>query len=352
MGHSSLKGAFGFMKQSAKGTKGVVADTFWHKIRSGTIGPASMQDVLPPEIGGTMYASGAYRGGYAVGGTLGVYPRLEDYFPLLLAAVAGAATITGTGPYTHTFKPATDEGSLPWLTFRRLVPATADKQEAIVDCRVVRMSLIFAPAAPMAVEFDVVGISYEDEDVETYTLRWSSTDPYPDIPASVPVGCSGEFTFNSGATALDPLGVRVDIVNIPAGDPEERPLFQHTREDVSILDRDVTVSFTYNWEDSTLYEALEQNEGSAWSPVVWEDDAAVEVQAKSAGNIPTEAVPWQLDFKAAKLMWAMSPVQLAGNNIIVMQMAGQVLSNDGGAVLSGDDWLIEVVNEFSTAYLA
>lgn len=346
---SAITGLTGWAIQSAKGTKAAVAATKWHKVLTCGLGVLNMEDVFDPEVGGQAFPGGAYRGGYAVGGDVSMYPRLGGYFPYLLAAVAGteeSPSASGSA-YAHTFLPlSTDELDLPYLTFRRLVPGTTQLKEAFVDCRVAAMTLNFAPAAPMTVEATVLGLSSVPE-TDTYTPSWSSGGE--DVQTSVPVGCVGSFKLNDGVTTYKPLGVQVQIVNNPYPDNEERPLFQYTREDVSLASREVSIIWTFAWKNKTLYDQLYYGD-SSWTPVVWQGSEAFEVIAKSAGNISGASQPYLISFQAAKVMWSMEPVRLMGNRNILMRIVGRVLDNTDDSLLDGDSFKIIVINDASAAY--
>ena len=114
------------------------------------VSPAIDQRMLDPEVGGTLFNTGAMRLGYSVAGTWTIQPRMEDNFGWILYALCGkilaeyfdSVRVVGE----HTFIMSEDEaaGNLPWLTFVKYMPGIGTASDAFEfheDSRIVQAAV-------------------------------------------------------------------------------------------------------------------------------------------------------------------------------------------------------------------
>ena len=82
-------GLFGFGPSSGKGVAVATANWFRHKALMVDFGVYDDARVFPPEVGGVPVPSGAYKGGYSVGGGATIHPRLTNSLGWLLYGTLG-----------------------------------------------------------------------------------------------------------------------------------------------------------------------------------------------------------------------------------------------------------------------
>ncbi len=164
MAVTSQAGSFSFGPQSAKE---VPATSFYrHKATLIDLGVLDDIRVGPLEIGSGPFPTFPYKAGYIVGGGVEMQPRLEDSLGWLLFATLGDVSTSGSGPYSHAFKPlAADESFVRWLTLRKYMPkkeglSDTDLGEEFLDCKPVALTLTLPNDAPVTARWDFMGRSF------------------------------------------------------------------------------------------------------------------------------------------------------------------------------------------------
>ena len=342
------EGKFGFGVQSAKGT---LATSFYlHNVVRADMGPQQTVEQFPVEVGGILLPMGAYKGMAFAAGTAVMHPRLGGCFGYLLKAASGSYSVTGTGPYTHTFGPPTSYTSMPWLSVRRAIPgntATMNIGEVMKDCRLARMQLTVAPASVLAATIAFVGREfYLDNGCESWTwgsLGQDANESY----TSVPLAHQGTLTV--GGTAQKATGVVLDIVNAYTTPQEEMIVGSPHPDDFIIQSQTITITWVNKWQDADLYKRLLTNSADtagtlSWSPTV--HTGAVELEVTSPSNIPGKTVPYSLTFTASQVAWrADGPPELIGGGWLQQRYVG-VVQADPSQTQSA--WSIELVNMIAT----
>lgn len=192
----SISTLVGIAKQSAKGT--IAANpTFAHGISGGN--PITV-DPKQSALEVTVAKRAAYnmvRESVDNGAAYDLPAYLKSIGLYLLGAI-GTDTVTGTGPYTHTYS----TGDLPYLTvFTKGLDSTI---EAVKDCKVDELSIKWDNAKPLVVSVKMAGTVFSYP--STFT---AGTDETGSESFLVPVG---------GTFQIDPLGSTLAAAAVVGGE--------------------------------------------------------------------------------------------------------------------------------------
>ena len=190
-----------------------------------------------PTIGGSALLQGAYKAGTGGAGTFGLEVP-GNHIGYLLYFLTGAVSVSTGAPEathtdTHVFTMATDEFSLPWVTFIEDKDAVIKTQ--LVDCHVVGGRFVYAAGDSLQAMFTVNGI----------TPDWGA-DPTTPVDDTTPIMvCStSDALFEVNDVAIDAQQVIVDVTNIVPGLAEEMKIGSPYRRTITKLARDITIRKT------------------------------------------------------------------------------------------------------------
>jgi hypothetical protein len=339
MAINSQKGVYGFGPQSEKGT---VASTFYrHKASDVDLGIQDDTRLGPAEVGGSPVPSFAYKAGYVPAGGASIFPRLEDTFGWLAYGILGSVTTTTgdgvgenppVGVNRHKFHFATDEGYVPWMSARKLIPGGVGVDalgETYLDMKMIGFGLNLVNDAPPSVRVDMLGRDFALADPTGWS--WGNTyETFESIPVGAAVG--GFFKVPSfSADELPLVGAAIAIQNAPQDIRQEKVYGSPQLEDVTIVQRQVTIDAMVKWSDPTLYRSILTGSGSgtAWTASPWTSD--FDVLAVTPGNISGFSVPYKLRMQAATVVWQVNGgIRLAGNQSLMMRLQGTVIEPSSG----------------------
>lgn len=362
MGVTAQTGLFGFGQQASE-----AADpTKWYKHKAVAIDLALIDDtrVFPMEVGGNPVPTGMFKAGVSVGGGATIYPRLEDTFGHLLFAALGKVTTTlnkniedtvdaGSVVNYHVFSMDYTKWSyLPWMGFRKIIdkdPAQGDTDiigEEFTDGKVLGLSftlpnqgLISCRVDALCKEYDMVedpegagGWTFENASYEDYTSVPLAT--FKDANASV---INGTIDIGSSDFVdLPIIAASVSIANVPAPDQQERIYGDPWRDEITIVSRSMQVVLTVKWKNPEIYQKLitgSKSGAGEWTPTPWTDSLTFDMISPKtiAGTNTGSTEKYMLRFSADKVGFApRGPIQLAGNQCVMMQLVGTVLEDDSG----------------------
>jgi hypothetical protein len=343
-------GLFGFALQAAKIGRGgtfTVGDYTWYKVRAPRVSIGAIQDqqVFPPEVGGIIVPTGAYKQAKFFAGDVDLIPRLEESIGVLLAATMGnVSSVSGedadgeavTNLYTHIFNfDPTSSYELPWMAVRRTVPGAeaADTHgEVGYDCKVANLRLTVPQMGKVAARFTMIGRDFLFENNPTWTWTnadFEAHDSTPDV---------GRGSFKIGGVEYPLTGAVIDMVNGLTTPRDEMIIGDFSPDDFVPLTRAMTIRIVYKWEDAELFRKIYTGtaNGTTWSSLPFEVDtggnAAFEAVFEAPANVPTTspASPYRLRVRANKVTWAPDgPVELRGGTIVQQQFIGTVLEPEG-----------------------
>ena len=213
----------GIAKQSARGTL-AANPTFAHGVSGGqqiSVEPSQS----PLEVtSGKRAATNVIREGVKNGGSIESPAYLKSLGLYLLGAM-GTDTVTGSGPYVHTFT----TGDLPYLSvFSKGIGATI---QAVRDCKVDELSLKWDGAKPVELSVKVQGTVF------SYPATFNAaTDESGSESFLVPVGGSFQIdtlgnTLVSARVTKGELTIKNNVSTIdPAASIESDDVFEGVQE--------------------------------------------------------------------------------------------------------------------------
>ena len=371
MSVSSQRGHIAWAIQQAKfGSASAVAatgfsTTGWHRHRaeSVSLGVNDLYDVLPLEVGGSLFVNSSDKNGAFVAGGARLFSRLQGSIGYLLHGVGGLIETQITGNSTTAYKTRfsvdpTDETIMPWIAMRKYTPSSnaTGATEYFLDCRVNMLTISVPAMGPVMMEFMVVGRKPELDDGETSTAANVAADVAFESGVGLSHGCKGTIAlsaFTGGglpfATSADGkfTSAQIMIANNISQPDQQMVIGSYHPDDLVPLSRSVQVKLIYKWEDPKLYKKLYYNGGTGaniqWSPIV--GTSPVEISSTSVANISgLIATPYSFKFYAGDVDWTMTPPQLAGNNLLFCEFTGIVKGGNS----ADPAWYIDLVN--STSY--
>jgi hypothetical protein len=326
---TSLLGKAWLGLQSAKGTEATTLNGF--KANLVGLSPQQALSNIGALVGGSLIRPGSIKTAAWSAGALIMPPSLAGQFGELLYGFAGSvSSVDNTdGTYTHYFPDGADDTQPTVLmTARRKVPGSSALYEQMIDMRCYRL-LFNMPAANYAtLRAEFVGGEFSNPDGASWTF--SAEDE-----SSVPVTSLGTFELPDGTEVNTERGLTVDITSAVPPLQQVQVGGSYFPYDFPVLERVLTIQFTYLWENPTFYKQLLYN-GTDFEPVVYTSDFHATVQ--SPGYV-TGSIRYQLEIMAKNVTWTFTPVQLRGNNLIEFTVQGALK-----AAASGFDWYIALTN--------
>lgn len=350
----SQQSTFSIAPQGAKVGDGVwtTSNYTWHRYRVPRVSGLSqqMQTVLPPENGGVITATGAYKFGAFVGTEIDLIPRLENNFGWLLEAALGAVTsvanarytasgfvedVTGVNAHVFRFDPS-DSSYQPWLAVRRTIPgASTTYGEIGYDCKVGSLRLNVPAGGLLTSRIGIVGRRPIQED----PTGWTYADPFEGSD-SIPQGMRGSLSI-AGST-LPVTGLSIDIINGLSTPQQEMVIGSFYPDDFVALTRGCTIRAVYKWANADLYRQI-LNGGAAnleWDSMPYITETvgttrAFHAEFFSAGNISgsSPSQPFKMKIFANKVAWQFDAagVELAAGDILMLPFVGTVLDTGDGS---------------------
>jgi hypothetical protein len=328
-------GVISFGIQAGKGE--LATDFFRHRAVSVNYGPVQDPRVFPPEVGGVLTPTGAYKGGIFMAGGFTIMPRLQNYLGYLLLATMGQVVTTPAGGVlqSHKFTFAADQAYLPWMSVRKKVPGATPLWEIGLDNLVTSARFDFPQNGILSARFDFLGRvpDWTTPPTEVYA------GPYEDYP-SVPITCDVDGylqlpnTYYS-TTEVPITNLSVMLANNLTTPAQEMIIGSPYPDDYVPLSRGATVQAVLKYADPQLYLDIMTGAvaGTTWAPLPFTSN--LDVMIKSPGYVPTTTTKYSLRVQASTVMWNVngSPV-LSGGDIVLLPLIGTVLEPTSGDYLS------------------
>ena len=347
MGRTSLVGAFGLGRQASKDT---LASTITY-LPATSIGLNINQNAqtLPPEVGGDYFLRGSYKSSVMGGGDVAAVARpnsLGNFF----YALAGQDTVTPvpaqSGAYSHSFTPFTPSPGvdLPLYTLIKDVAkiqnvgATAALAEQYLNAKMSSFRLDVPKSSIATVQSSWVATT--PSTVTVASLGAETMDSTPQFQT-----CNGTIAFiQEGGSTISANSLKVERLAFNYANnvsQDEFSVGNYYLEDITLLQRTVTVDMDFVVRDTALYQAVYMNAGTipgAWSPQIYR--GALTLTLNSTVNVPTTTQPYQLVLTFPGLDFMMLPIQLSGADLVRATLSTQVTLGSSGA----DRFAVTLVN--------
>lgn len=345
------KGAFGFAPQTAKSVAG--STFYWYRATGVDFGPVTDERPFPPEVGGVLTPTGAYRAGAYAAGGIDFAPRLEDEFGWILDWVLGENDVTTqdtpvAGANKHVWTLDGSEDALPWGTVHVITPGATDLGTIALDCKAAGLRLTLPQSGLAMARLDLVGRLFNTpaDNIFVSSPAGAGWTPAFESYTSVPVSAKGAFTVAGlmGGAELAVTGIGLEFANGMTSPAQEMVFGSYAPDDYATVARTVTVRSTYKWPDAQLYRSILTGSasGTDWTDQVFEGQAVVQVQAPA--NI-TGTTPYELKYTLPNVIWQVTNPRLAGANIVAIDLIGTAISQPG------ENYLVsELFNGVATAY--
>jgi hypothetical protein len=233
------------------------------------------------------------------------------------------------------------------MGFRKYIPGGTGANdygfgETYLDCKITNFVLTLPNDGLISARVDAVGRDFILEGASGSTVAWGTSSgsvtsgsqvwnaggEFEDYP-SIPIGSTTGGKINvPGFGDLPVIAGQIGIQNMPLDPRSEKVYGSPMLEDVTIVSRAVTLDLTVKWTNPALYRAVLTggSTGTAWSSQPF--TTAVQVVSLSANNIPSESVPYLLQFDCSTAMLALTGgIQLAGGQAVLMRFTGTCLDS-------------------------
>lgn len=343
---------YGLNDNGAKG--GAVQSWYRHRTLVAGMAPVVEQQVAPPEISGPNIPTGAYKSGNFYAGRFSIQPRLEGDFGWLLLGATGASasaahgTIAGLNVHAFNMKPGAAT-FLPFMGFRRHIPglSTADDDGDIgEDCVISAMTFNLPQVGPLSVDMDVVGRKGKMDDAPDLWTWADIVEPFESVPMVMKgSGIVLPSWTPGGGLALPITGARVSLANNTTSPQEERIIGSYNPDDFAVRQRSFTVELTYKWKDADLCRLVWNGNavGNDFYPCITTTDFQLRVESPCDIDPGTIDAPYALQFDAPKMFWQTQPLQLSGDDMVMLQIVGTAL--EPASTLPEDYYTITLENE-------
>ena len=321
--------------QASKGTAALDASFVPYKANLVGLNASQTLTRIGQLVGGSLVSGGAIKTAAWGGGALVMPPALAGNLGWLLYAFAGSvSSVDNTdGTYSHVFPAGADTAAVDkYLTSRKKVPGSTALYEQITDLRPFRMLFGVTPGQYANFRAELIGREPSNPDGAAWDFETGLEAP----ETSTPVSANGTFNL-AGSPINTTNGVQLDMVNAVPGLQRVMVNGSLYPYDFPVLERVVTVSFNFLWENPDLYKQIFYGSTAAIEPLVY--SSAYDLTVQSAGMI-TGVLPYELKFEAANVDWEASPVDLRGGDLVEMAVSGTLK-----AAVSGYDWRLTLTND-------
>lgn len=348
----------------------------WHWLPALNVAfqPNQLVQSIPPEVGGSLWARGSYKGGVYGGGQVTMVPRgglglaelLYAFCGGVLTSTTTAATydagtankLVGTGSnglpagaIKYRFLPEKTPGAeLPWYTFVRNVGGKF--VEVFPDGHL--GSFGFDLAATGILQIDG---SFVSKACETVAKGSGSTSigaqiagnglPFQMVDAVVKLDSNVSGDPGAVVENVDYNPTRLNIGFMNELTQNEFVVGSFFLQDITNISRTAQISYNLYLRDAEIYNrvynhgaaAANGSSGSPWSSEIWKGALNVTL---TGGEIASLGTNYEIIVDIPELDYQAAPISLSGNNLVEFQLtANVVLSQD----TSVDPFTIEYITD-------
>jgi hypothetical protein len=349
---------------------------YWLPALNVAFQPNQMVQSIPPEVGGSLWSRGSYKGGVYGGGQVTMVPRGGLGLAELLyafcggtivntavaadytAGTGGANKLTGDGTngipagvFKYRFRPDKTPGAtLPWYTFIRNIGGKF--VEEFPDGHL--GSFAFDLAATGILQVDGSFVSRACETIAKGSGAASvgaqiagNGLPFQMVDAVVQLDTN--VTANPGALAVntDYNPTRLNIGFNNELTQNEFVVGSFFLQDITNISRSAQISYSLYLRDAEIYNrvynhgaaAADGSTGSAWSSQIWKGKLNVSM---AGGQIASSGTNYNITVDIPEMDYQAAPISLAGNNLVEYQLTTNVVLSTNTAV---DPFTIEYTTD-------
>lgn len=328
---TSIAGAIGFGHQSAKDS--VASSVLYMPATSVNVNMNQNSQTLPAEIGGDYFLRGSYKASVSGGGDVAFVARptsLGHLFLMLCGQGSDAVTNPSTGVYTHTFTPflVGSGQELPWYTAYKDVSTLLAEQYLNTKLRSLRLDI--PKSSIMTGQASLVATTPSSiTSASLGTKTFDSSPQFQTCQATVSLTQEGSGTnISSNSVRIERASLNYES-NITS---DEYSVGSYFLDDVTLLQRTVTVDLDFIVRDAALYQAVYLNGASipsSWSPTIYRGSLGLTLSSTS--NIPTTSTPYSCTFTFPGLDFLMMPLPMQGSELVRGTLSTQVTLGPSGS---------------------
>lgn len=308
----------------------------WRPLRATMVnyGYQQQQGELPPTVGSTLTSYGVYKGMVAAGGSISFLPTLEEDIGWLLYGSLGASSTVDAGAYgVHTFTFAANESQIPWMAIRKKIPGKGNFPPQGMngfDNLIRQFAFSIQSGAPLEANMEVMGLFAE---LDSHPEVWTS-EGYENFQ-TVPIASNAEIRIPTVQnTAFSATQAAIALQNNLSGPREEGQIGSYYMDDLTVLNRSLTIRMMLKWQSPDLYQRGFGGLGqSTWSPqpFVTEYDSvtgqyAVDILVNAPYNIAGTSTPCSLRVIANRVAWQPDgDVELRPGGTVMQAWTGTVI---------------------------
>lgn len=322
-------------------TEGSAATGGWYWVPALNVAfqPNQMVNTIPPEVGGSLWARGSYKGGVYGGGQVTMVPRGGLGLAELLYAFCGGDLSEmredlGGGVYKYTFTPEGTPGSiLPWYTFIRNVGGkfVEEFQDGHLG------SFGFDLNATNILQIDASFTSKSCRNI----AKGSGVDsvgaqvagnglPFQMVDAVVRLDANNAGSPDDPIENVDYNPTRLNIAFNNELTQNEFVVGSFFLQDITNIARSAQITYNLYLRDAEIYNrvynhgyaAADGSTGAEWSSEVWK--GALEVDLLG-GPIGATGDNYEINISIPEMDYMAAPISLAGNNVVEYQLSANVV---------------------------
>lgn len=348
----------------------------WHWLPALNVSfqPNQMVQTIPPEVGGSLWARGSYKGGVYGGGQVTMVPRGGLGLAELLYAFCGG-TITSTtvantydtgaanklvgngsnglpsGAIKYRFVPERTPGAeLPWYTFIRNVGGKMIEQ--FPDGHL--GSFAFDLAATGILQIDGSFVSRACENIAKGSGAASvgaqlagNGLPFQMVDAVVKLDSNVSGDPGAVVENVDYNPTRLSIGFMNELTQNEFVVGSFFLQDITNISRSANISYSLYLRDAEIYNrvynhgtaAANGSTGAAWSSEIWKGALNVTL---TGGKIGATGSNYEIVIDLPEMDYQAAPISLSGNNLVEYQLTANVVLSQDTAI---DPFTIEYTTD-------
>jgi len=330
-------GQFGLAIQTARGTAATApAVSYYASDDSDGIDSSKSLETIALTIGGKSTAVETYTDEVEVGMETTTL-AFADVLGVLLAGAMGAETVSGSGPYTHTFKAGED---LPYITAFEQKGAKNAAIRKMTDAKVDELTITAEGVAPLAVEASLAGCDAP----WTAATAWSGPEFRIEDGYFTLADIETLFSLSTDTPGAIPAGVNLESIEIgiannveatsTLGNPKPKDQVEQTQN--------VTVNISGTTDSTALYREVITGSATGTDIATAVVTGSLQLTIKHSANpdyslvVKIPRIPWECEVPAVSTDGG--PFELSLSTDDALAVAGTaaefILTNGDAAYLA------------------
>jgi hypothetical protein len=234
---------------------------------------------------------------------------------------------------THDFEmDSANPSKVPWMGFRKYIPPGNDGiglGELYRDCKVLGANLTFPNDGLITARVDTLGRNFSLDRNPTWATSGVAYEDFESVPIGSVIGGYIRTPY-FGEQQLSVVNASIAWQNSPLDTRNERIYGSPFLEDVTVINRALSVDLAVKWVNPDLYQRILTGSisGTEWSAIPF--TTRLDLLSLTPGLIPNSLLPYSMRIQAQRVTLGMrGGITLAANNAIMMRFSGTALDMGG-----------------------